>query len=67
METHHKKGKRILVMLLAFAIVCTSLPCTPVISVHAAQASNQKTWYEASSRINASWGGNIAEIGRAHV
>ncbi len=60
MKTYHKRGTRILVILLAFAIVCTSLPYTPVISVRAAQTGDQKTWYEASSRINASWGGNIA-------
>ncbi|MDE6853411.1 MAG: cellulose binding domain-containing protein, partial [Lachnospiraceae bacterium] len=59
MKKIQKRGKRILVMILVFAILCTSLPCTPTIPVQAAQNQNQNTWYEVSSRINVSWAGHI--------
>ena len=59
MKTLHKRGKRILVMVLVFAILCTSLPCTPTIPVHAAQTGKNESWYEVNSRINTFREGHI--------
>ena len=59
MKKRNKRAKQILVMVLVFAMLCTSLPCTPSISVQAAQAEKNTSWYTVSSRINASWGGHI--------
>ncbi len=59
MKKMNKRGKRILVMVLVFAILCTSLPCTPTIPVHAAQTGKNGSWYEVNSRINTFWEGHI--------
>ena len=50
MKKMNKRGKRILVMVLVFAILCTSLPCTSTIPVHAAQTGKNGSWYEVNSR-----------------
>lgn len=67
MNKLHKRGKRILVMVLVFAILCTSLPSTVTFGlftqiqpIHAAAEEQQVAWYKITTKINSSWGGHIS-------
>ncbi|MDO4166855.1 MAG: cellulose binding domain-containing protein, partial [Eubacteriales bacterium] len=56
----HKKTRQILVMVLIFAILCTMVPDTLITHAQAEQTQDQTHWYQATAKINASWGGHIS-------